>query len=42
MWLQKWENFKTKLDILLEELLKYKKEYDLALFTDARDDVLER
>ena len=34
---QKWENFKTKLDILLEELPKYKKEYDLVLFTDARD-----
>ena len=34
---QKWENFKTKLDILLEELPKYKNEYDLVLFTDARD-----
>ena len=34
---QKWENFKTKLDILLEELPKYKNKYDLVLFTDARD-----
>ena len=34
---RKWENFKTKLDILLEELPKYKDEYDLILFTDARD-----
>lgn len=34
---RKWENFKTKLEILLEELPKYKKEYDLVLFTDARD-----
>ena len=32
---RKWENFKTKLEILLEELPKYKKEYDLVLFTDA-------
>ena len=34
---QKWENFKTKLDILLEELPKYKDDYQLVLFTDARD-----
>lgn len=34
---KKWENFKTKLEILLKEIPKYKKEYDLVLFTDARD-----
>ena len=34
---KKWENFKTKLEILLKELPKYKKDYDLVLFTDARD-----
>ena len=34
---KKWENFNTKYEILLEELPKYKDEYDLVLFTDSRD-----